>query len=277
MVQVGIACVDGDGVSIHQHGQPAVQRDVDSAAQPRFTPDEAWKEFVDPDKWQQVQESMDIMAYARKLGRKAMQQLKVRENDPDHVKVAALHKCILQEAAAETEDVNVAKMLLTIAGSLPSAYSKAAAKFAEERAAPSVDRVALLHSKAQSCQEALRARLQELQEEEARYHMIRQTADELKELNRQVEESLDTNSKQRVALAAKYAAANRIDARTDEKKVRRFTIPVLPSACQPSYTVHDLYLLLQIFMEKTLMKIDTTVQRSQAARQALEVCHGTSL
>lgn len=180
-------------------------------------PEDGWKDFVDPAQWQIVEESMQRYAYAKKLGSAALQQLTVRENEPAHVKIAALHKSLLHQASADAEDPAVAKALVTIAATYPSALAKIAARHAEEQAVPRIDPVADLRSKARTCQAALAERLHELQEETRRYRSLHRNMNELKQMNTEIEASLAEASKQRAALAANNAfvdANSRIEADT---------------------------------------------------------------
>lgn len=222
-VAADFADIDGLSIRIRQKGQVQQQHQPVPGvnADSQHVTNDAWKDFVDPDQLQEIEEAMHIAACAKKLASKAMQQLRVGEDEPDHIKWACLHKAVLHEAAAETEDPAVAKALLNIAAGYPSALAKIAARHAEEQQAMKrEDPVVSLRREAEVYQNALCVRLRELKEETGRYQSMRAQLKELQQANAEVEASLTETSKQRAALAAKRAAENAVSGDADEQMVR---------------------------------------------------------
>lgn len=194
------------------NGQP--QRD----AEPQLAPDDGWKDFTEPDKRQLVEESMQRFAYAKKLASKAMQEVNVAQDEPTHVKFAALQKSLLHLASADMEDPAAAKALMDIAAACPIALAQAAAQRAEQQAAEqNCASAAQLCEKARARKKELSESLRELQEETAVYQSLRTKLKELKQNNAEVEASLAESSKEREALAAQHKAD---DARNDQRNVR---------------------------------------------------------
>ena len=269
---------DIDGMSVRirrkaqaeQEHQPA---EVNADAQP--VSEDAWREFVDRDKWDRVEEAMQLSALAKKWSANALQKLRIGEDEPDHSKWASLNKAILHEAAAETEDPAVAKALLTIAAGYPSALAQIAAEHAEERQAIArVDPVASLRSEAKTYQEALSVRLGEVKEQTAMYQSMHAHLKDLQKVNTEVEAALvEETAKQRAALAENRAAENAIGCETHSSMVS-------PSSQLTALLVHPSVSPVQKRQwcgtqvknfEDLVGRVDKTVWKCQGARKDMEV------